>query len=101
MQETGAGDYFTTNLLSDIEKLSITSGIHPSFFGYHRKLAEKFPFAIYYKSVKDSVEVFAILDLRKKFKLDSGLEMNFRIDSRSLRTQNESVVACIHQVRPS
>ena len=64
-QEAGAGDYFTTNLLLNLEKLSTTSGIHPSEFGFYRKLSQKFPFAIYYKIRKNSVEVYAVLDLRK------------------------------------
>jgi len=46
-QEPGVGDYFTTNLLFDIEKLSATSGIHPSEFGFLKKLSIKFPYAIY------------------------------------------------------
>lgn len=64
-QESGAGEYFTSNLLFDIEKLSATSGIHPSEFGFHKKLSQKFPFAIYYKDKESSVEIYAVLDLRK------------------------------------
>ncbi|MFO7847845.1 MAG: hypothetical protein R6V27_14860 [Balneolaceae bacterium] len=66
MQEQGAGEYFATNLLADIEKLCVTAGIHPTEFGFFRKLSKKFPFAIYYKEKDDSVEVYAVLDLRKK-----------------------------------
>jgi plasmid stabilization system protein ParE len=65
-QEPGAGEYFATNLLADIEKLSVTSGIHRSELGFFKKLSEKFPFAVYYKENDDSVDVYAILDLRKK-----------------------------------
>lgn len=64
-QEQGAGEYFTTNLLSDIDKLSSTSGIHRSEFGFFKKLSQKFPFAIYYKETIDAVVIYAVLDLRK------------------------------------
>ena len=66
MQEQGAGEYFATNLLADIERLSVTAGIHPTEIGFFRKLFQKFPFAIYYKDREYSVEIYAVLDLRKK-----------------------------------
>lgn len=64
-QEKGAGEYFTTNLLADIEKLSVTAGIHRLEFGFFKKLSQKFPFAIYYKETIESVYVYGVLDLRK------------------------------------
>jgi plasmid stabilization system protein ParE len=64
-QEQGAGKYFTKNLLSDIDKLSTTSGIHNLEFGFFKKLSQKFPFAIYYKVTIDAVVIYAVLDLRK------------------------------------
>jgi len=64
-QETGAGNYFTSNILLDIEKLTTTSGIHPSEFGFLRKLSQKFPFAIYFRTNQTYVKIYAILDLRK------------------------------------
>jgi len=60
-----AGNYFTNSILSDLDKLSKYSGIHPKVFGYHRMLATKFPFAIYYQTNKKRTEVVAILDLRR------------------------------------
>jgi len=63
--DPGAGDYFTESILSDLVKLSKTSGIHPIVFGYYRMLATKFPFAIYYQTNKKRTEVVAILDLRR------------------------------------
>jgi len=66
IQEQGAGEYFAINLLADIDKLSITAGIHITEFGFFRKLSEKFQFAIYYKENDDSIDVYAVLDLRKK-----------------------------------
>jgi hypothetical protein len=65
-QEEGAGSYFIEMTLSELQELSETAGIHPVFYGYHRKLLKKFPFAIYYRISKRYVDVFAILDLRSK-----------------------------------
>jgi plasmid stabilization system protein ParE len=62
--DPGAGDYFVRSILSDLDKLSQISGVHPTFFGYHRMLATKFPFAIYYHINEKRIEVVAVLDLR-------------------------------------
>lgn len=64
-QESGAGSYFSDIILLDIEKLSISSGFHPKYFGYFRKLSSKFSFAIYYNDLEKLVEIHAILDLRR------------------------------------
>ena len=63
--DPGAGDYFVRSILSDLDKLPEISGVHPIVFGYHRMLATKFPFAIYYQSNEKGIEVVAILDLRR------------------------------------
>ena len=63
--DPGAGDYFTKSILSDLDKLSKLSGIHPVVFGYYRMLATKFPFAIYYRTNEKRTEVVAVLDLRR------------------------------------
>lgn len=63
--DQGAGEYFIESILSDLDKLSKISGIHPIAFGYHRMLATKFPFSIYYQTNKKRTEVVAILDLRR------------------------------------
>lgn len=65
LQERDAGIHFSNLILEDIEKLSITNGIHSKHFGYFRKLSSKFPFAIYYKNLEKFVEIHASLDLRK------------------------------------
>jgi len=61
-----AGDYFVAGILSDLESLSFYAGIHPLFSGFHRMLARRFPFAIYYEIHEEQVWVVAILDMRKK-----------------------------------
>jgi len=59
------GDYFLDSLFSDIDSLVLHAGIHPIVFGYHRMLAQRFPFAIYYKLSKNQVRVFRVLDCRQ------------------------------------
>jgi hypothetical protein len=51
--------------LADIEGLDRFSGIHPLHFDFHRMLASRFPFGIYYCEYGDETQVFAILDLRR------------------------------------
>jgi len=64
-QSLGLGSYFLDSLYSDIDSLSYFAGIHPTFFGYHRLLSKRFPFAVYYKIVEDKVLVLAVLDCRQ------------------------------------
>jgi plasmid stabilization system protein ParE len=65
-QERGLGEYFLDSLFSDIDSLVIHAGIHPVCFQtFHRLLAKRFPFAIYYRVVGAEVLVYAILDCRK------------------------------------
>lgn len=60
------GNYFVASLLADIESLSFYSGIHPVVHEFHRMLARRFPYAVYYALQNDEVLVVAILDMRKK-----------------------------------
>lgn len=64
-QSRGLGDYFLDSLFSDIESLHLYAGIHALHFGYHRLLSKRFPFAIYYKTQKNLIRVYAILDCRR------------------------------------
>ena len=64
-QSKKLGDYFLDSLFSDIESLNIYAGIHALHFGYHRLLSKRFPFAIYYRVLKDIIRVYAILDCRR------------------------------------
>ncbi len=65
-QGVGAGDYFYQRIFDDIESLSETAGIHEIHFGFHRKIANRHPFLIYYRIVKTGVEVVAVLDARSR-----------------------------------
>ncbi|MEO6786620.1 MAG: type II toxin-antitoxin system RelE/ParE family toxin [Chthoniobacteraceae bacterium] len=64
-QALGIGDYFADSLLSDLESLRLFHGIHSRHFGFHRMLASRFPFGIYYDETANEVQVFAVLDLRR------------------------------------
>ena len=39
--------------------------MHEIAYGLHRKLAERFPFAVYYRVSESLVDVVAILDCRR------------------------------------
>lgn len=43
------GDYFLDSLFADIDSLAVYAGVHMQLWGFHRMLARRFPFAIYYK----------------------------------------------------
>ena len=65
-QRDGLGAYFVRSLVADIDALSSNAGIHPILFeGFHRALAKRFPFAIYYRLEDDTAIVYAVLDCRR------------------------------------
>jgi hypothetical protein len=65
-QAQGLGSYFIDSLFSDIDSLRFFGGIHLVVAGdYHRLLAKRFPFAIYYLLEGDTVLVYAVLDCRR------------------------------------
>lgn len=64
-QSRGPGDYFIECIADDLKTLESIYGIHELVFGFHRKLARRFPFAIYYVVTDSCVEVVAILDCRR------------------------------------
>jgi plasmid stabilization system protein ParE len=65
-QSEGLGAQFLDSLFSEIDSLARYGGIHKQVFGYHRLLAQQFPFAIYYKTDEESgVLVYRVLDLRQ------------------------------------
>jgi plasmid stabilization system protein ParE len=63
-QSEGLGPYFFQSLFAEIEALSTTAGLHRRVFGFHRKIARRFPFAIYYFIDGGEVLVAAVLDCR-------------------------------------
>jgi len=63
--DQGLGGYFLESLFGDIDSLALYAGIHRKVFGYHRLLARRFPFAIYYKMDGDVWVVWRVLDCRQ------------------------------------
>ena len=63
-QANGLGSYFFDSLLSDIESLRLSAGVHEVSFGFHCMLARRFPFAVYYEYNGRIATVVAILDMR-------------------------------------
>jgi hypothetical protein len=61
----GIGDYCADSLVADIESLALYHGIHAKRYGFHRMLAHRFPFGIYYLDSKTETRVLAVLDLRR------------------------------------
>jgi len=64
-QEAGLGDYFLNSPLADIDSLRLYGGIHRKVFQFHRALASRFPFAIYYDCKPGQIYVRAVLDCRR------------------------------------
>jgi hypothetical protein len=64
-QSSGLGYCFLDSLYADIESLQLYAGIHAQYFGYHRLLAKRFPFAIYYRTKGQHIKIYAVLDCRQ------------------------------------
>jgi plasmid stabilization system protein ParE len=64
-QAAGIGDYFLDSIQADVQSLRIYAGIHELADGFHRMLAKRFPFAIYYLMTEDGIDIYAILDCRR------------------------------------
>src|SRR5690606_2157499 len=61
-QREGLGNYFIDCLFLDLRSLEFEAGIHQVVFGLCRKLAGRFPFAIYHQISESIADVVAILD---------------------------------------
>ncbi|MGE3468007.1 MAG: type II toxin-antitoxin system RelE/ParE family toxin [Pyrinomonadaceae bacterium] len=65
-QFAGLGDYFESSIFSDIRSLAIYAGVHELHFEhYYRKVASKFPYAIYYTIDGETVRVHAVAGTRR------------------------------------
>jgi len=52
--------------MADIDSLRIHAGVHQVFFGgYHRMLAKRFPYSVYYRIQDKAILVYAVLDNRR------------------------------------
>lgn len=63
--DKGVGDYFFDSLFTEIDSLTLYAGIHPVRLGYHRLVARRFPFYIYYRISGEEITVFRVLDARR------------------------------------
>lgn len=61
----GLGDYFLDCMQADVRSLKVFAGIHEMADGFHRMLAKRFPFAVYYLIENETIDVYAILDWRR------------------------------------
>lgn len=64
-QGQAIGDYFFDSIFADVDSLALYGGFHPVHFGFHRLLAKRFPYAIYYQIANEEVVVCRILDCRR------------------------------------
>ena len=66
-QADGIGSYFLESMYADIDSRKENAGIHSVIFGeYHRLLAARFPFAVYYTVTENNALVYAVLDCRRE-----------------------------------
>lgn len=61
----GIGAYFWDSLLADIESLQLHAGVHQRQFDFHRMLAKRFPYAVFYELTTQHITVVAVLPLRR------------------------------------
>lgn len=64
-QGDGLGAYFLDCIFSEIDSLALYAGIHSKKFEYHRLLAKRFPYGIYYLLEEKNPLVFRVLDCRR------------------------------------
>jgi plasmid stabilization system protein ParE len=65
-QGSSVGAYFLDALFSDIDSLELYAGVHMKVFDFHRLLAKRFPYAVYYKVDGETCIVFRVLDCRQE-----------------------------------
>jgi plasmid stabilization system protein ParE len=64
-RQEGVGAYFLECLFRDIDALREQAGIHRLEDGYHRRLSDRFPCAVYYTIEDEAVKIWRVLDLRR------------------------------------
>ena len=65
-QYQGLGDYFESSILADINSLLIYAGVHEIHHEiYHRKIATRFPYEIFYTIEDNRIIVHAAADSRR------------------------------------
>jgi plasmid stabilization system protein ParE len=64
-QGEGLGAYFLDSLFAEIDSLVLYEGIHRKVFGFHRLLARRFPYGVYYRIYPDLIVVVACMHGRR------------------------------------
>ena len=65
-QGVGLGAYFFDSLFGEIDSLVLYAETHRQVFGFHRLIARRFPYGVYYRlEPGDVVVVWRVLDLRR------------------------------------
>jgi hypothetical protein len=65
-QQAGLGEYFTSCLRADIDRLRVYGGMHRVVYkDYHRLLSKVFPYGIFYTIEGQQAVVWAVIDLRR------------------------------------
>ncbi len=64
-QQQGIGNYFWDTLISDIESLLISAGVHAKKFDYYRMSSKRFPYSVYYEVNNQEVFIVAVLPERR------------------------------------
>jgi plasmid stabilization system protein ParE len=65
-QEVGLGDYFSSQLKAEIQRLQVTAGIHRQVHAdYYRLLSQVFPYAVFYTLDEEVLDVWAVVDCRR------------------------------------
>lgn len=85
-QQKGLGRYFLDCLFSEIDALVNTFGIHlETLDGFHRLLAKRFPYAVYYNIEEEFVIVYAVMDCRQ-----DPVNINVRLENERSRRWSDS-----------
>ena len=71
-QGESVGDYFLDSLFSDIDSLELYAGVHMKVFDYHRMLARRFPYAVYYTSMATCASYSVFLIAGRNLKKQQG-----------------------------
>ncbi len=64
-QQPGAGSHFIRSLIEDIDGLERHGGVHAKHRGFHRAISHRFPFAIFYDTDGNVIDIYAVLDCRQ------------------------------------